>query len=244
MNYEQFVERLKKSQQAVEFVADYYRSLGYVVEVPELVIAPHSVGAFSKYADNGDLVVMHRSMECFTVEVKHSGRNFENWQYPEMIVNSYTGWHSKDPKPLIHFIVAQNYEKAAWIESSTFDQWQLRSVYDRYKGKELLFYFAPIKLFNFITFKNQNKMAKQNHVINLKIDVSKIDKAKLYSGKKGTYLSATVLLKDEPDQYGNDGFIVQSTTKEERENGVKGVILGNAKYHNFAEAEQGNDLPF
>ena len=174
MNYEQFVERLKKSQQSVEFAADYYRSLGYVVQVPELVIAPHSVGAFSKYADNGDLVVMHRNIE-FTVEVKHSGRNFENWQYPEMIVNSYTGWHSKEPKPYFHFIVANNYQMAALISSDTFDQWELKKVYDKYKQKELLFYFAPIKLFNFLTFKNQNKMAKQNHVINLKIDVSKID---------------------------------------------------------------------
>jgi hypothetical protein len=84
--------------------------------------------------------------------------------------------------------------------------------------------------------------------IKLKIDVSKIDKAKLYKGAKGTYLDAVLFLKDEVDQYGNHGMIVQSVTKEEREQGVKGAILGNAQL-NFAqqpaqEQQQEDDLPF
>jgi hypothetical protein len=84
--------------------------------------------------------------------------------------------------------------------------------------------------------------------IKLKIDVSKIDKTKLYKGAKGTYLDAVLFLKDEVDQYGNHGMIVQSVTKEEREQGVKGAILGNAQL-NFAqqptqEQQQDDDLPF
>jgi hypothetical protein len=39
-----------------------------------------------------------------------------------------------------------------------------------------------------------------------------------------------VFLRDDKDQYGNDGFVSQSVTKEERENGVKMPILGNAKW--------------
>lgn len=66
-------------------------------------------------------------------------------------------------------------------------------------------------------------------IIGLKIDVSKIDKSKLFKGKKGVYLDATLLLNDEVDQYGNNGMIVQSISKEEREAGAKGVILGNCK---------------
>ncbi len=66
--------------------------------------------------------------------------------------------------------------------------------------------------------------------IQLKIDVKKIDKAKLYVGEKGTYLDATILMNDEPDQYGNCGMIVQNVSKEEREKGVKGAILGNVKW--------------
>ena len=65
--------------------------------------------------------------------------------------------------------------------------------------------------------------------LSLKIDVSKIDKSKLYHGKKGSYLDAILFLNDEDDQYGNNGMIVQSATKEEREQGQKGAILGNSK---------------
>jgi len=67
-------------------------------------------------------------------------------------------------------------------------------------------------------------------ILRLSLDVSKIDKSKLYKGKKGIYLNAAVLLKDESDQYGNDGMIVQDVSKEEREQGVKGAILGNGKW--------------
>jgi hypothetical protein len=78
--------------------------------------------------------------------------------------------------------------------------------------------------------------------------VSKIDKSKLFKGEKGTYLDAVVFLNDEKDQYGNNGMITQSVSKEEREKGGKGVILGNAKIvsqlsnQQVKEAESG--LPF
>lgn len=67
-------------------------------------------------------------------------------------------------------------------------------------------------------------------LISLSIDVSKINAKRLYKGKKGQYLSATLFLKEDVDQYGNNGFIVESITKEEREAGQKGTILGNAKF--------------
>jgi len=64
----------------------------------------------------------------------------------------------------------------------------------------------------------------------LKIDVSKIDKARLFNGKKGIYLDATMFIDlDELDQYGNSGMITQDVSKEERDQGVKGNILGNGK---------------
>jgi len=67
-------------------------------------------------------------------------------------------------------------------------------------------------------------------LISLSIDVSKINAKRLYKGKKGQYLSATLFLKEETDQYGNNGFIIESITKEEREAGQKGTIIGNAKF--------------
>lgn len=66
--------------------------------------------------------------------------------------------------------------------------------------------------------------------VSLKIDVSKIDKARLYKGEKGTYLNATAFIEvDEKDQYGNSGMITQDVSKEEREQNVRGEILGNSK---------------
>ncbi len=66
--------------------------------------------------------------------------------------------------------------------------------------------------------------------INVKIDVTKIDKNRLFKGEKGTYLDATTFVDvDQLDQYGNNGFIAQQVSKEEREKGVQGPILGNVK---------------
>lgn len=66
--------------------------------------------------------------------------------------------------------------------------------------------------------------------ISIKIDVTKIDKSRLFKGEKGTYLDLTTMIDlDELDQYGNNGFIAQSVSKEERQNGVKTPILGNVK---------------
>ena len=66
--------------------------------------------------------------------------------------------------------------------------------------------------------------------VSLKIDVTKIDKARLYQGKKGTYLDATVFIDtDNPSQYGDNGMIAQSVSSEERQQGVKGNVLGNCK---------------
>lgn len=66
--------------------------------------------------------------------------------------------------------------------------------------------------------------------VSLKIDVTKIDKARLYKGQKGTYLDATVFVDlDEEDQYGQNGMITQNVSKDERDAGTRGEILGNCK---------------
>lgn len=63
--------------------------------------------------------------------------------------------------------------------------------------------------------------------VNLKIDVKKILKDKMYQGEKGTYLDATVFINvDEHDQYGNNGMITQNWKDQQK---GEGPILGNAK---------------
>jgi hypothetical protein len=66
--------------------------------------------------------------------------------------------------------------------------------------------------------------------ISIRVDVTKIDKARLFEGKKGTYLDLTTFIDlDHQDEYGNNGFISQSVNKEEREQGIQTPILGNTK---------------
>ena len=66
--------------------------------------------------------------------------------------------------------------------------------------------------------------------VNVRIDVKKILKDRLYAGAKGTYLDLSTLIDlDNKDQYENNGFISQSVTKEERDQGVQTPILGNCK---------------
>lgn len=62
----------------------------------------------------------------------------------------------------------------------------------------------------------------------IKLDVTKIDKTKLFKGEKGTYLDV-VLIETPNNEYGNSHMAVQGVTKEERDAGVKGAVLGNAK---------------
>lgn len=84
-------------------------------------------------------------------------------------------------------------------------------------------------------------MAK--YAIALKIDVSKIDKEKLYKGAKGTYLDAVAYINTEKEsEYGDHGMITQSVSKKERESGVKGAILGNGKIV-WREETGGNSAP-
>ena len=68
-------------------------------------------------------------------------------------------------------------------------------------------------------------------IIKVKLDVMKIDKSKLFIGKNGAkYLDITLLEnRDGADKYGNNFMVVQEVSKEEREAGVRGAILGNGK---------------
>ena len=65
--------------------------------------------------------------------------------------------------------------------------------------------------------------------VNIKIDVTKIDKAKLFDGKKGRYLDAVAFIDiDNQGQYGDNGMVTQAISKEEKDAGGRGAILGNA----------------
>jgi hypothetical protein len=110
-------------------------------------------------------------------------------------------------------------------------------------------------------------------MITLSIDVTKINKNLLKAvtkkdGTKATYLNLILWPnKDGKDQYDNDGFVKQSLTKAQRDEGIETAILGNYQDkgdgsvggkaspapitpHNFdkanayAPADKDDDLPF
>ena len=61
--------------------------------------------------------------------------------------------------------------------------------------------------------------------ISFKIDVTKIDKKKIYEGKKGKYITVSSFVDvDMQDNYGNNGFI-----KQDGDKGEDMPIIGNAK---------------
>jgi hypothetical protein len=66
-------------------------------------------------------------------------------------------------------------------------------------------------------------------IISANIDLTKIDKSKIYEGKKGKYYPVTIVLNDEPGQYGDSGYIQTEQTKEERDNKAPKSYLGNVK---------------
>ena len=57
-----------------------------------------------------------------------------------------------------------------------------------------------------------------------KINLSKIDKDRIFEGKQGRWIDVTIWINDKPDQYGNDLSIEQSVKKDEAK-----IYLGNAK---------------
>lgn len=65
-------------------------------------------------------------------------------------------------------------------------------------------------------------------MLTAKINVTKIDKNRLFSGKQGTYLDLVFI--PTPDSEFGDYMIKQQCTKEEREAKVQMPILGNAKF--------------
>ena len=84
--------------------------------------------------------------------------------------------------------------------------------------------------------------------LNIRIDVSKIDKERLFKGAKGTYLELVSFIDTEQkSQFGDNGPLSQAVTKEERENKVKLPYLGNITVFWEGQSQQngyqGNQQP-
>lgn len=88
------------------------------------------------------------------------------------------------------------------------------------------------------------------------LDVTKIDKSAIHVGAKGKYIDVLFFdNRDGTDEYGNDGFVVQSISKERRDAGERGPIIGNWKESEPIQpqsnqssvgqnSDDGDDIPF
>ena len=66
-------------------------------------------------------------------------------------------------------------------------------------------------------------------IIATSIDLTKIPKDKIIDGKKGKYLPITITVNDEVDQFGNQGPVIVSQSKDEREAKMEKTYLGNVQ---------------
>ena len=67
-------------------------------------------------------------------------------------------------------------------------------------------------------------------IINIKVDVTKLDKNKFFKGKKGTYANITVAENmDGESEYGDTHYVFESQSKEERDAKTPKTYLGNGK---------------
>lgn len=76
-------------------------------------------------------------------------------------------------------------------------------------------------------------------MITVKVNVSQVDKARLFKGAKGTYLDL-ILIETPNGEYG-DFMVKQQVTKEEREAKLQMPILGNAKWLGQKSAQGQSD---
>ena len=67
---------------------------------------------------------------------------------------------------------------------------------------------------------------KSSAILSGSINLSMIDKSKIINGKKGQYLNITMIVQNQ-SQYGNNVWITQSQSEEERKSETKAVSLGN-----------------
>ena len=91
-------------------------------------------------------------------------------------------------------------------------------------------------------------------IINVKVDVTKLDKSKFFVGKKGTYANITVAENmDGESEYGDTNYLYESQSKEERDAKTPKNYLGNCKEFGFnnnggtqtmATETVDDDLPF
>lgn len=78
----------------------------------------------------------------------------------------------------------------------------------------------------------------------LRINMDEVDAAKLFQGKKGTYLNLTIAVNDKTDRFGNNVKAWHEQSKEERDAKVDRIHLGEGKVFFEKVNTEGYKKPF
>ena len=80
--------------------------------------------------------------------------------------------------------------------------------------------------------------------INIKVRVNQVQKERLFKGKKHTFLDLTAFVNlDEQGEFGDNGLIAQSSTKEEREQKIKLPPIGGVTVFYLDESLEKSNTP-
>lgn len=66
-------------------------------------------------------------------------------------------------------------------------------------------------------------------LINVSVNLEKLDKTKIIKGKNGSYYNLTVSVNDETSQYGDNASVFTTQSKEERDAKASKSYVGNGK---------------
>ena len=66
-------------------------------------------------------------------------------------------------------------------------------------------------------------------LINVSVNLDKLDKTRIIKGKSGNYYNFTVSVNDQTSQYGDNASLFNTQSKEEREAKAEKVYVGNGK---------------
>ena len=66
-------------------------------------------------------------------------------------------------------------------------------------------------------------------LINVSVNLDKLDKTRIIKGKSGNYYNFTVSVNDQTSQYGDNASLFNTQSKEEREAKADKVYVGNGK---------------
>jgi hypothetical protein len=164
---EEFISNLKKSVKPVTLIAEYLKSKGFKVEVPEQIIGA-TFKDRQKLRDKGDILLFEANGQVYNpplrVEVKGLSKHFtsmEDFPYDTIIIDEeYKVKKGKIETLYKYYIVSDDFKTIASIDASTFPQWFILEKFDRKERDKCKFYVCDKKYWTFIPLVEKETLDK------------------------------------------------------------------------------------